>query len=69
MRTCAPSSNAVTATLESTLDEIVDVGGVELSPARDAKNESCVREELWKVTLPSATFTDAFEAFTVDAKL
>jgi hypothetical protein len=69
MRMCSPSSRAVTATLEATLDEIVDVGPVELSPSHDAKNESCVREELWKITLPSATFSDSFEAFTVDAKL
>ncbi|MEA2749715.1 MAG: hypothetical protein QOI41_3858 [Myxococcales bacterium] len=66
---CAPSSKAATATLESTLDEIVDVGRVELSPARDAKNESCVREALWGVALPSATFANPFEAFTVEAKL
>ena len=69
MRTCSPSSNGVTATLETTLDEVVDVAGVELSPARDAKSESCVREELWKVAPPGATFSEAFEAFTVDAKL
>jgi hypothetical protein len=69
MRRCSPSSKAVTATLEATLDEVVDVGRVELSPARDATSESCVREELWKITLPSASFLDAFEAFDVDAKI
>jgi hypothetical protein len=37
--------------------------------ARDAKAEACVREELWKVSLPGATFSAEFEAFTVDAKL
>ena len=57
------------ATLESTLDEVVDVGRVELAPARDAKAEACVREELWKVTLPGATFTAERKGFTVDAKL
>lgn len=69
MRVCSPSSKSVTATLETTLDEVVEVGRVELSPARDPKSESCVREELWKVALPGETFTDAFEAFTVDAAL
>lgn len=69
MKGCAPSANAAMATLESTLDEVVDVGRVELAPARDAKAEACVREELWKVTLPGATFTAEREGFTVDAKL
>jgi hypothetical protein len=68
MKRCAPSATAATATLESTLDEVVDVGRVELAPARDAKAEACVREELWKVSLPGATFSAEFEAFTVDAK-
>lgn len=69
MKGCAPSATAATATLESTLDEVVDVGRVELAPARDAKAEACVREELWKVSLPGATFSSEFEAFTVDARL
>lgn len=69
MKTCAPSANEVSARLESTLDEIVEVGVVELAPARDAKAESCVREEIWKVALPAASFRDAFEEHTVKAKL
>jgi len=66
MHACSSSSTAAMATLESTLDEVVDIGRVELAPARDAKAESCVREELWKMDLPGATFANAFEAFTVE---
>ena len=69
MRICAPQASEVSATLESTLDEVVDVGAVELGPTRDAKAEACVREELWKITLPTATFKEALEAHTVTAKL
>lgn len=69
MRSCAPSANAITVTLESTLDEVVDVGLVELAPSRDTKAEACVREETWKLALPATTFKDAFEAHTVTAKL
>jgi hypothetical protein len=69
LKTCAPSAKEVTASLESTLDEIVDVGRVELAPARDAKAESCVREEIWKLELPARTFDEAFETHTVVAKL
>jgi hypothetical protein len=68
-RICAPSANEVIASLESTLDEVVDVGAIELAPARDTKGEACIREELWKLALPAATFTDAFEAHKVTAKL
>ncbi len=67
LRSCAPSAKGATATLESTLDEVVDVGRVEIAPTRDAKSEACVREMLWKLTLPSGTFADDFEAFTVEA--
>ncbi len=66
MATCSPSSTAAMATLESTLDELVDIGRVELAPTRNAKAESCVREELWKMALPAATFERPFEAFTVE---
>jgi hypothetical protein len=69
MKTCAPSAKEVKASLESTLDEVVDVGAVELAPARDAKAESCVREEIWKLALPTPAFENAFEAHTVVAKL
>lgn len=68
MKKCAPSANVVSATLESTLDEIVDVGAVELGPTRDAKGESCVREELWSLELPTQSFEDAFESHSVQAK-
>lgn len=69
LRTCAPSAAEVTARLESTLDEVVDVSTVELGPTRDAKAEACVREEIWKIDLPGATFKAPLEAFTVKAKL
>jgi hypothetical protein len=69
MRTCAPQASAVEAQLESTLDEVVEVGSVELAPTRDAKAEACVREEIWKIALPAATFDVALEAHTVRAKL
>jgi len=68
MKTCNASSAEASATLESTLDEIVDVVTVELAPARDAKAEACIGEELWKVDLPAASFADAFEAHVVHAK-
>jgi hypothetical protein len=69
LRSCAPLAAEVTAKLESTLDEVVDVGTVELGPTRDGKAEACVREELWKMALPTATFKEALEAHTVKAKL
>ncbi|MDB4938380.1 MAG: hypothetical protein JWP87_5352, partial [Labilithrix sp.] len=43
---CAPLAESASASLESTLDEVVDVGAVELSPTRDTKSEACIREEL-----------------------
>lgn len=69
MKSCAPAAKEVTASLESTLDEVVDVGRVELAPTRDAKAESCVREEIWKLELPTGSFDNAFEAHTVVATL
>jgi hypothetical protein len=54
----ATSSVTVRATLESTLDEIVEVEDVTLAPARDAKIEGCVREALWAVTLPGEFVDD-----------
>jgi hypothetical protein len=68
MKSCAPTATEATAKLESTLDEIVDIGGVELAPTRDTKAEICITEELWKVMLPSATFTARFESHVVKAK-
>ena len=68
-KTCAPSAKAVTAELESTLEEIVDVKAVVLSPTRDAKAEVCVREGIWKLSLPAATFNRSFESHTVTTKL
>jgi hypothetical protein len=68
LRICAPLASEGTASLESTLDEVVEVGAVELGPTRDTKAEACVREEMWKITLPSATFTEALEHHTVKAK-
>jgi hypothetical protein len=40
------------ATIETTVHEIVDVRGVALAGARDAKVEACVAEQLWSVLLP-----------------
>jgi hypothetical protein len=68
-KTCAPSAKEVTAELESTLEEIVDVKAVVLGPTRDAKAEACVREEVWKLDLPAATFNRSFESHTVTTKL
>lgn len=68
MKRCSATAVGVTVELESTLDEIVEVHRVELAPARDAKAETCVREEVWKLTLPAASFKDAFEAHTVMVK-
>ena len=68
MHTCSPSSKSATASLETTLDEVVDVGSVELAPVRNANAESCVREELWKLDLPGATFASVFESFSVATK-
>jgi len=62
------TSASLSASLESTRDEIVDVVSVELSPARDAKAEACVRDELWEATLPG-TFTAEHEDHTVSVKL
>jgi hypothetical protein len=69
LRTCAPSATEVNAKLETTLDEIVEVRDVALGPTRDAKAESCVREEIWQATLPTASFKASFELFDVNAKL
>ena len=68
LRRCAPSSSEVDARLESTLDEVVDVGVVELGPTRDAKAEACLREAIWNLTLPAITFKDALEAHHVKVK-
>ena len=69
VRTCAPKASEISAKLESTLDEVVDVGAVELGPTRDAKAEACVREAIWNLALPAGTFKDALEAHSVTAKL
>jgi hypothetical protein len=69
LKACAPTAKGASVVLESTLDEVVDVKQVELAPARDAKAESCVSEELWKLDLPSGTFDVAFESRAVTVKL
>lgn len=65
---CAPPGSAVTVSLESTLDEVVDVKRVELAPSRDAKVETCLREEVWGLALPATSFKETFEAHTVEVK-
>lgn len=47
-----------TAKLESTLDELVEVRDVALTPTRDTAKETCVRERLWQVMLPSEFASD-----------
>lgn len=47
------ASSGTTAKLESTVAELVDVRDVAITPVRDAKKESCVRERLWQVMLPA----------------
>jgi hypothetical protein len=69
LRTCAPQASEVAASLESTLDEVVEVGAVQLGPVRDAKGEACVREEIWKLALPGATFDSPLETHAISAKL
>ncbi len=69
LRRCAPLASEVTAKVESTLDEVVDVGAVVLGPTRDGRAETCVGEEIWKLTLPNGTFNDPLETHTVTAKL
>jgi hypothetical protein len=48
---CGAKDEHAKATIESTIIEIVDVREVALTQ-RNAKVESCVSEELWKVSLP-----------------
>ena len=67
-KTCAPSAKNASAEIETTYDEIVDVVHVEVAPTRDAKAESCLREAIWKLTLP-AIFTGQFEGHHVSTKL
>ena len=54
-KTCA-ASGTVKAVVENTVSEIVDVRGVEIESARDAKVESCIVEELWAFDLPTSFF-------------
>ncbi len=51
LATCGAKDEHARAVIESTLVEIVDVKEVVLTQ-RNAKVESCVTEELWKVLLP-----------------
>ncbi|HEY8072655.1 MAG TPA: hypothetical protein VIF62_01055, partial [Labilithrix sp.] len=59
---CGVKSTA-SATIESTLAEIVEVRDVEVEP-RDAKAESCVAEQLWSVDLPGS-FDEEHDEWTV----
>ncbi len=54
--------------LETTVDEIVEIGSVEQRATRDATVEGCVREEVWAHTLPSS-FAASHARFSVAAKL
>ncbi len=51
---CAVRGRTGRASIESTRAEVVDVRDVELGPARDAKAEACITEQLWTVMLPGA---------------
>jgi hypothetical protein len=62
------TTDAITVALETTTIEVVDIGAVQTAPVRDAKIESCVREEMWSVTLPN-DFDDDHEAFSIGTKL
>ena len=62
VRCGAPSANA-DARLETTRDEVVEVGPVVITPS-DAVTGDCVTEELWALELPSG-FRQAFATWTV----
>lgn len=62
------TTDAIAVALETTTIEIVEIGKLETSPSRDAKIESCVREEMWNVTLPN-DFKDDHESFDVGLAL
>lgn len=51
---CGVTRGSASATVESTIAEVVDVNAVTLAPSRDAKIEACITEQLWGVTLPDA---------------
>lgn len=65
-KSCTGSAGDVSAIIESTLDEIVDVRDVTLAPARDAKAEACVLEHAWNLRLPDG-FDALLEVHTVKA--
>lgn len=61
---CTGGAGDVSVRVESTLDEIVDVRDVVLTPSGDQRTLACVREGVWGVLLPDA-FDQAFEAHAV----
>jgi len=67
-RACGVSAGGITAKVETTRAEIVEVTGVATAPTRDARAEHCVEEGLWNVTLP-ADFEDSFASFELEAAL
>ncbi len=65
---CGVKSDELSTTLETTLEEIVDVRDVALASARDAKAEACVRDRLWAVELPGV-FAAEHDTFLVTTRL
>lgn len=60
----ARADQGVTSNIESTNTEIVEVRDTAITPARDAKMESCISEELWAISLPSQ-FTEDHETWAL----
>ncbi|MBS2014330.1 MAG: hypothetical protein JST00_15695 [Deltaproteobacteria bacterium] len=61
-------TRGIKTSLETTTIELVDIRTLETTPVRDAKVESCVREEMWNVALP-ADFEAEHDAFDVSITL
>jgi hypothetical protein len=66
--TCRVSASGARVSLETTLDEIVDIVSVELAPARDAAGERCIEAELWDVA-PGPAFDREHEAHVLAVTL
>ncbi|MBX3185528.1 MAG: VWA domain-containing protein [Labilithrix sp.] len=62
---CGVSRGTLSVSIETTLDEIVEIDDVTIEP-RDGKAEACVREEMWSTALP-AMFDAASAMFVVTA--
>ncbi len=62
---CGGQGSAVRVTLESTLEEIVEINGVTIPDAKDPVLEPCLEKEVWAIVLPPE-FADQWRAWTVD---